>query len=190
MAEKINLYKDGNDVIIVVKDCEASFLDVIKKLVGIEEPTEIPYLEPVASEEPPKIPEVKTETVTEEVAEEVKPEEVLEKVQEEKAEPIKPAEPVEPQTSEEVPEKVPEDGGLKCSKCGETISINKDGVKCQCGFSIKRVWSKKPLSDDDIKSLIKNRETPVYDDFIGRSGKFSAKVILNAKNSPEFCFGK
>lgn len=170
MVEKITLYRDGEDVIIVVKNCSTSFLDVIKKLVGADEVTEIPTLEPTEEEKPPVIPEEKPEKV-----EEVKVEENLDKVQEEK-EPV--AEETQP---EKEPDPVPEETGVKCPNCGQVISFNENGIECSCGFSINRVYGKKALSDEDLISLIERGETPVYSDFVGSKGEFTAKLTLMSK---------
>lgn len=177
MSEKINLYRDGEDVFILVKNCSTSFLDIIKKLVGAEEdPIEIPVLEPVADGEPPKIPEEKPEDKPEEKQ---VVEENLEKVQEEvKSTPP----PVEPEPVTQVPDPVPEEIGTKCPNCGETLVFGKDGINCKCGFVINRVYSRKELSDEDLVALIECGETPIYDDFISSKGKpYSAKLTLRSK---------
>lgn len=184
--ENLTLYKDGNDVIIVVKNSSDSFLDIIKKLTGITEVTEIPTLEPVESEKPPVIPvqkekkqepvpvpEKKVEKKLEKEPE--KPEETLEKVQEEKK-PV--AEETQP---EKEPDPVPEKTGVKCPNCEQVISFNENGVECSCGFSINRVYGKKALSDEDLIALIERGETPIYSDFVGSKGEFTAKLILISK---------
>lgn len=173
MPEKMNLYKDGDDIIIVVKNCSTSFLDIIKKLIGTEEdPVEIPVLEPVEDDKPPVIPEEKPEKV-----EEIKTVgENLENIQEETKPVAEETQPVKE------PDPVSKETGLKCPNCGKILHLEENGINCECNFAVKRVNGNKRLSDEDLTDMIEKGETKVYNDFISKQGKpYSAKIALNSK---------
>lgn len=78
----------------------------------------------------------------------------------------------------------------KCPKCGKGIRIGEKSAWCpECNFTIWRNVAGKTLSEDSIKSLLKNGKTGVLKGFTSKSGKtFDAALKLEADGRLSFDF--
>lgn len=195
--EKLNLkfYKDGKDLIVVVKDCDKSLLDVLRCFsasVTMQDVVEIPPLAPVKEKDEP-MPKIPKESPRESVKEEGNTaEEKTEKNQEEKkdAEPVSDVEvPISQEANENVSESAEPSSDIICPNCGKALKSDDNGISCDCGFKLRRVNSQRHFTDEELKSLIETGKTPVFDDFISKAGKkFAASLSLRSKKTGSISF--
>lgn len=82
--------------------------------------------------------------------------------------------------------------GVCCPCCqGEVVGYYDHlGCKAGCGFRLYKKLFGRNFSDDEIKKLIVDKETPFFDDFEShKTGKrYTAKIVLKADGSPELFF--
>lgn len=81
----------------------------------------------------------------------------------------------------------------KCPVCGSDVVEKESVYACvnypkSCNFRIKKLMGGRELSREDVKTLLKDKKTPVYNDFISSKGKkFSASLNIE-KGSVKFEF--
>jgi DNA topoisomerase-3 len=80
-----------------------------------------------------------------------------------------------------------------CPKCG-ALNLKEDyrTYYCEtCGFRLFKNIASRQLSPDEVTALVKDRKVGPLNGFRSKTGKpFSAILILNAENKPEFEFDK
>lgn len=193
---KINaqIFKDNNDVIIVLKNCEKSIEDFVKSLLDVSAVTDIPSLAPVESPEiqPPVIPEEsKVEPEVKEEPSSVVDSElpivespVIEEL------PVVESPLVEEAPTTETPQPA-DTPSVVCPMCGEFVELTEAGVACNCGFKLNRVVKDRRSSDEELKTLLAGKKTDYLSGFIGQGGKpYSAKMFLNKNKKVQFDFNK
>lgn len=80
---------------------------------------------------------------------------------------------------------------MTCPKCNEdNLILYPKVAKCtQCGFLVFRQICGLMLSDEQVKSLINDRKTPLLKGLISKSGKkFNARLVLNDDFTTSFLF--
>ncbi len=84
----------------------------------------------------------------------------------------------------------------KCPKCGNNVVEGKETYFCSdrdngCTFYIKKMMGNKEITRDIAKVLLKDKRTPLLNDFISKRGrKFSAYLYIDDKNTVRFEFEK
>jgi len=89
------------------------------------------------------------------------------------------------------PKEEPSDSDVKCFKCSSPMKRNKWNYECSCGYKLSHTVAGKALTEETIKTLLKEKKTRVISGFTSRSKKtFKAALKLNENGEIEFDFGE